>query len=146
MLRVSNCPNCVMRQHPFSMPSLPPMVKWLLIANGIGFVAESYYPGLFLTFALWPLGDNVVPTAHGLVVAPSFQIWQLLTYGFLHAGFPHLFFNMFGLWMFGRAVEMAGGGGPSRWFSWGGLGGAPLGQWWTRYFSGTRLPSPTAGP
>lgn len=36
----------------------------------------------------------------------SYQLlWQLITYGFLHAGLSHLAFNMFALWMFGRAVE-----------------------------------------
>src|SRR5690625_4628974 len=98
-----------MSQHPFAMPSLPPMVRWLLVANGIGFLAEFYFPHLFLYLALWPLGENVVPTTQGLALAPPFHVWQLLSYGFLHAGFSHLFFNMFGLWMFGRAVEYVWG-------------------------------------
>jgi len=35
--------------------------------------------------------------------------WKLLTYGFAHASYPnfaHIFWNMLGLWMFGRDVEM----------------------------------------
>ena len=36
---------------------------------------------------------------------PSFHIYQLFTYMFLHGGFTHLFFNMFALWMFGRVME-----------------------------------------
>jgi membrane associated rhomboid family serine protease len=35
----------------------------------------------------------------------NFQIWQLFTYMFLHAGLMHLFFNMFLLWMFGKQIE-----------------------------------------
>ncbi len=31
--------------------------------------------------------------------------WQLLTYGFLHEGFQHLFFNMLAVFMFGAALE-----------------------------------------
>ncbi len=31
--------------------------------------------------------------------------WQLVSYGFLHGGLNHIFFNMFGLWMFGRDLE-----------------------------------------
>ena len=32
--------------------------------------------------------------------------WQLLTYGFTHSsGISHIFWNMFGLWVFGRDVE-----------------------------------------
>ena len=35
------------------------------------------------------------------------QVFQLLTYGFLHSviDFKHILFNMFGLWMFGKSVE-----------------------------------------
>ncbi len=33
------------------------------------------------------------------------QLYQLLTYGFLHAGFWHIALNMFMLWMFGRLIE-----------------------------------------
>ena len=32
-------------------------------------------------------------------------LWQPFTYLFLHGGFMHLFFNMFGLWMFGMPLE-----------------------------------------
>lgn len=39
----------------------------------------------------------------------NFQIWQLFTYMFLHAGFMHIFFNMFLLWMFGRKIELVWG-------------------------------------
>ena len=91
-----------MRQDPFAVTTVPPMIKWLLIANGIGFLAEIYaFEPVVANFALWPLG--------GPAQAPSFQIWQLLSYGFLHGGFGHLFFNMFGLWMFGRILEQVWG-------------------------------------
>ncbi len=39
------------------------------------------------------------------VSAPYFHVWQPLTYMFMHAGFSHLFFNMFALWMFGSSLE-----------------------------------------
>ena len=32
-------------------------------------------------------------------------VWQLLTFQFLHGGVWHLFFNMLGIWFFGRAIE-----------------------------------------
>lgn len=52
---------------------------------------------MYAYFALWPLGSEF----------PSFGFWQLLSYGFLHDinGLGHIFFNMFGLWMFGRDLE-----------------------------------------
>lgn len=40
---------------------------------------------------------------------PTFRLWQPLTYMFMHAGFMHLFFNMFALWMFGRIIEQLWG-------------------------------------
>lgn len=42
--------------------------------------------------------------------APKYQIWQSITYMFMHANFEHLFFNMFSLFMFGRLLEMVWGG------------------------------------
>ena len=36
-----------------------------------------------------------------------FQLWRPLTSMFAHANFSHIFWNMFGLWMFGRPVETA---------------------------------------
>ena len=50
---------------------------------------------MVINFALWPFGVPQSP----------FAPWQLLTYGFLHGGMNHIFFNMFGLWMFGRELE-----------------------------------------
>ncbi|MAA75278.1 MAG: rhomboid family intramembrane serine protease [Salinisphaeraceae bacterium] len=91
-----------MQQDPFAVPSIPPMIKWLLIANGLGFLARMYAIEPTLIYgALWPLA-----TPPGW---PEFMPWQLLTYGFLHADLGHLFFNMFGLWMFGRIIEQVWG-------------------------------------
>jgi membrane associated rhomboid family serine protease len=35
----------------------------------------------------------------------NLQVWRLITFQFLHSGFLHIFFNMFGLFVFGRMVE-----------------------------------------
>lgn len=37
------------------------------------------------------------------------RLYQLITYMFLHGGFWHIFFNMFGLWMFGTEIERTWG-------------------------------------
>ena len=40
---------------------------------------------------------------------PDFQLFQLITHMFMHGSTTHLFFNMFGLWMFGNSVEQIWG-------------------------------------
>jgi membrane associated rhomboid family serine protease len=35
------------------------------------------------------------------------EIWRVVTAGFLHAGFLHLFFNMYALWILGTMLEPA---------------------------------------
>src|SRR5437660_4153741 len=37
------------------------------------------------------------------------RIYELVTYGFIHGGFFHLFFNMLMLWMFGSMLETSWG-------------------------------------
>ena len=79
------------------MPSLPPATQALLLTNvAIYFLTQLLGPGLFGAFALWPLGHGFWP-------------WQVVTYGFLHFDFNHLFFNMLGLWMFGGELEQVWG-------------------------------------
>lgn len=74
----------------------PPAVKHLLIINVLVFVA-MYTPvigeNLLRYGMLWPIDSGY------------FHIWQFVTYMFLHAGFSHIFFNLFALWMFGQAIE-----------------------------------------
>ena len=77
---------------------MPPMTRALLIANvAVFFLAPYFGPAFFGIFALWPLGSGL------------FMPWQVLSYGFLHAGLTHLAFNMFGLWMFGADLERVWG-------------------------------------
>ena len=75
----------------------PPVVKDLLIVNVLVFFTQQVLPAgakawVMNTFALsfpWGIGD----------------VFQLVSYMFMHANFSHLFFNMFALWMFGRILE-----------------------------------------
>lgn len=76
----------------------------LLILNGGMFLLEmSRGEQLISAFALWPLGLSDA-TLFGQAV-PHFQIWQLVTYSFLHAGVMHLLLNMYALWLFGARME-----------------------------------------
>ena len=79
--------------------NLAPMTRALLLVNVAVFVLQSLAPGaLDRHFALWPLGSGL------------FAFWQLGTYAFLHGGVAHIFFNMFGLAMFGNDLERLWGG------------------------------------
>ena len=78
---------------------ITPINKALILIN-VAVFALQYLLGGYMDalFALWP------PQAASLGY-PKFQLWQLLTYGFMHGGFAHIFFNMFAVYMFGSEIE-----------------------------------------
>ena len=96
-------------QPPSGGVSIPPVVKNLLIINGLFFLAQNIPPLdalLDLYGVLWPIGTpDRVQTSWGLVQNVGFYPWQVITSAFLHGDFWHLLFNMFLLWMFGGVVE-----------------------------------------
>jgi membrane associated rhomboid family serine protease len=90
---------------PGGFSFFPPVIKNLLIINLVIFFVQMLFgqvrfgevPGqsiLYKWFALNPLADGF-----------NFQVWQLITYQFMHGNFGHIFFNMFMLWMFGMEIE-----------------------------------------
>ena len=83
---------------------LSPVVKLLLIANGLMFILElSHGEQLISTLALWPLSPSV--GLQGESVPMHFQLFQLVTYSFLHGSLTHLLLNMYALWLFGTRME-----------------------------------------
>lgn len=82
---------------------MPPVVMALLASNAIMYLLQGSQ-GLWLTqyLALWPANT---PETYGQYIIPQFAPWQLISYGFLHGNFGHLFFNLFALWMFGVSME-----------------------------------------
>ena len=77
-------------------------VVWLIAANVAVFALQLLLGDVIeFQFALWPLqpwpGDGQV----------HFQIWQIVTYAFLHSpsNYSHILFNMLGLFMFGVEIE-----------------------------------------
>ena len=78
----------------------------LIIANIVVYVLQAGAAEPLLdTFALWPLETGFEPR-----VVPPFQIWQVVTYSFLHGSPLHLAFNMLALFMFGGELERVWGG------------------------------------
>lgn len=80
----------------FSM--LPPVVKNLLIINGLVYLSQLAAIQVFNIDLVDYLGMHYFGSV-------KFNPAQLVTYMFLHGGFQHLFFNMFALWMFGYTLE-----------------------------------------
>ncbi|WP_369975979.1 rhomboid family intramembrane serine protease [Xanthomonas bundabergensis] len=86
-------------------PRLPPVTQALLIGNVAVFLLQLLLgDDTFAPFVLWPLSDF-----DAFSPGQNFQIWQLLTYGFLHGSFSHLLFNMLALYMFGGPLEQTWG-------------------------------------
>jgi len=83
-------------QMRFGLGGLTPAVKWLLIANGVVFLAQQIGADPFLSrwCTVWPRSwqENI-------------QVWRLVTYQFLHGSPLHILFNMLGLFFLGPTLE-----------------------------------------
>lgn len=76
------------------MPTLTEVVKHLLILNVLLFLLVNSPAGAFLPdMALYFPADT------------RFSPYQLVSHMFMHANTGHIFFNMFGLYIFGPYVE-----------------------------------------
>lgn len=81
--------------------SAPEVVKNLIIINVLFFLAKlaltRFNIDLDELFGMFYFQSN------------SFRPWQMVTHFFMHGSLMHLFFNMFGLWMFGSRLEQLWG-------------------------------------
>ncbi|MEJ2142206.1 MAG: rhomboid family intramembrane serine protease [Gammaproteobacteria bacterium] len=76
--------------------------------NGFAYLLLLSSPAQIIeNFALWPLGLTGQVLFDS--IAPRFQLWQLVSYSFLHGGVFHLLINMYVLWLFGSRIEQAWG-------------------------------------
>jgi membrane associated rhomboid family serine protease len=89
---------------PRGFQVLPPVVKNLLIINGLFFLATIVLETTFYINLTKILGLH-------FVAASDFRPYQFVTYMFMHGGMWHIFFNMFALWMFGNTLENVWGPG-----------------------------------
>lgn len=86
------------------------------MTNANTFLPPTGVRNIMLICLIVYLAQQVFATSHWVELcqlhffkASDFAPWQFITYQFMHGSFGHLFWNMFGLWMFGRHVEQAFG-------------------------------------
>ncbi len=77
---------------------IPPVIKNLIIINVIVFL---------LQWTMERSGSSFMENFFALhdIRSEFFKPHQLITYMFLHGSFPHIFWNMLILWMFGSILE-----------------------------------------
>src|SRR5262245_12590261 len=81
-------------------PHRPPLVTPILIGlNVLIFLGQLIYQRLNGEQAYYRALEPL------MISGPGFQVWQLITYAFLHAGWLHVLGNMVALWVFGPDVE-----------------------------------------
>lgn len=83
---------------PSGFNVLPPVIKNLLIINGIFYLATVVLDAKMHIDLTGILGLHYF-------FSEDFRPYQLITYMFMHGSFMHIFFNMFALWMFGNVLE-----------------------------------------
>ena len=84
----------------YDVPRLTPAVQWLIAIN------VAIY---FLRLTLVRQSDMVAALAFKSPGDLTQRPWTIVTYMFVHAGFLHLAFNMWMLWLFGPRLEQAWG-------------------------------------
>ncbi len=81
--------------------NFPPVIKNLIIINALCWLASMTLPRVLNVDIIELFGLHYWGSE-------AFKPYQLVTYMFLHdtSSFSHLLFNMFGLWMFGKDIEL----------------------------------------
>jgi membrane associated rhomboid family serine protease len=72
---------------------MPPATQAIIAVNVVVYLLQGSMGDSIALLMLWPLDS------------PNFAPWQVVTYGFLHGGLSHIFFNMFAIYMFGSTLE-----------------------------------------
>ena len=80
------------------MNNLTDAIKHLIIINVILFIAPQFLQLDFTNILALHFPQN-----------EHFGVWQYVTHMFMHAGFGHILFNMYGLWAFGTPLEQMWG-------------------------------------
>src|SRR3954467_653548 len=99
------CPECAKQRTKVhnmrTMSSEPRVTIGLIILNAVVFLGAG-------SFGIGSAGGNP-PFDNLALFGPAIdqngEYWRLITSGFLHAGFLHILFNMYLLWILGQMLE-----------------------------------------
>jgi len=94
------------RSVTLSLPPFTRAIKTLIALNAGIYLLRLLLPPLHLDEVEAFIQQYLFLRPHDVVHG---HIYQLVTYGFLHGNFWHLFFNMLMLWMFGSMLEIPWG-------------------------------------
>ena len=86
----------------FRWPSITPMVKKILIANAIVFLAQ-------MLLQRWGIVEYAGAFVFEWAVLKG-QVWRFVSYQYLHDGLGHIFWNMLLLYFLGNIMEQRWGG------------------------------------
>jgi membrane associated rhomboid family serine protease len=75
------------------LDNIPPVTKNIILLNVAVFGLQYFIPGFMFNFGLH------------FFKSPDFSPYQLITHMFMHGGFYHILFNMYGVYLFGSALE-----------------------------------------
>jgi len=91
-------------QFSFGPPQTPEIIKNLLIANGVVFIAQLVGPSLGFDVTRFGVVQPAAVWGH-------FELWRIFTYMWLHSpdSILHIAFNMLSLWMFGSSLALVWG-------------------------------------
>jgi len=84
-------------------------VYWLIGINILVFAAMHFFGNVILGYMDIGRTRVALTVENGMSMIPLTVahgwVWTFVTYMFMHSGFSHIFFNMFGLFIFGIHVE-----------------------------------------
>jgi membrane associated rhomboid family serine protease len=100
------CPECSRQKTQVrtlsTMQAAPTVTMALIVINAVAFLASGQ-------FGIGSGSTSNSVFAHGALYGPlidqKHEYWRLVTSGFLHAGFIHIAFNMYLLYVLGRMLE-----------------------------------------
>jgi membrane associated rhomboid family serine protease len=100
------CPECAKQKTKVRRSAAAvdqPVATYVLIGINVAVALGTYLSGGHGT-----LSGTDAALLDGALSRPTVgdgEVWRLLTAGFIHAGMPHLLFNMLSLWVLGTMLE-----------------------------------------